>query len=326
MAHMTPLDFRVTAAAQFRLFAAACSISSMSINNLNKIYSQEQLVNTRVLSPISLHDQANALIDKFKAMMQVQITPLRGIQFLHFIISQDGSNSAAHTNTFLTSVPGSNKFEAITNFYPKHDNVVNSSNYQNDFFECNTYYPVTYKAGIYDWALEPRPLTEIMTPKPPSVFIVPGMHVGCLPNDAMNLNTLECFFDSGCLNTTAQWISTLPAASWPKPLNSSMKSRFISTTSTNTLTEELMIEEWQNITNFSGYYAACLPASCTYMITKHSSILQILTIFIGSLGGLMVVLRTITPQLVKLPSILIYIISKRKRPNTNIQVQQFGMI
>ncbi|CAF1425833.1 unnamed protein product [Rotaria sp. Silwood1] len=166
----------------------------------------------------------------------------------------------------------------------------------------------------------------MMTPKPPPVFIVPGMHVGCLPDDAMKTNTLECFFDSVCLNTTAQWISTLPATSWPKPLNSSMKSRFISTTPTVILIDELMIEEWQNITNFSGYYAACSPASCTYTITKHSGILQILAVLIGSLGGLIVVLRTITPQFVKLPALLVRILSKRKKPNTNIQVQQLGMI
>ncbi|CAF4927028.1 unnamed protein product, partial [Rotaria sp. Silwood1] len=301
---MTPLDFRVTAAAQFRLFAAACSISSMSINNLNKIYGQEQLVNTRILSPISLHNQANALIDKFKAMMQEQITPLRGTQFVHFIISQDGSNSAVHTNSFLTSIPGSNKFEAITNFYPKRDNAVYSS------------------VSLYTKYLFEENNKQMMTPKPPPVFIVPGMHVGCLPDDAMKTNTLECFFDSVCLNTTAQWISTLPATSWPKPLNSSMKSRFISTTPTVILIDELMIEEWQNITNFSGYYAACSPASCTYTITKHSGILQILAVLIGSLGGLIVVLRTITPQFVKLPALLVRILSKRKKPNTNIQVQQ----
>ncbi|CAF2816876.1 unnamed protein product, partial [Rotaria sp. Silwood2] len=322
MAHMTPLDFRVTAAAQFRLLAAACSVSLISIDNLNKIYGQEQLVSAQVLSPASLRDQANALIGKFNAMMVEKITPTRGIEFIHFIISQDQTHSALHTNSFLTSVPDSNKFEAITNFYPKRGNVTYSSNYQNDFYLCNSLFAVNYKAGIYAWALEPRPLTQMMSPEPPPVFVIPGMYVGCYPNDAMNDNTLECFFDSTCLNTTAQWISTLPTTSWPKSLNSSIKSRFYPNTTVGFLLDHQMVEEWLNVTNFSSYYAACSPASCTYTMTKHSGILHILTAFIGSLGGIMVVLRTAAPQLVELHSFLARYMSKRKKPDIGPQVQQ----
>ncbi|CAF3741163.1 unnamed protein product [Rotaria sp. Silwood1] len=166
----------------------------------------------------------------------------------------------------------------------------------------------------------------MMSPKPPPVFVVPGMHVGCFPNDAMNDNTLECFFDSTCFNTPAQWISTLPVTSWPKPLNSSIKSHFLPTTTIGSLLEQNMVEEWQNVTNFSGYYAACSPASCTYTMTKHSGIFHILTTLIGSLGGLMVVLRIIAPQLVKLHSLLADYMSKRTKPDTSVQMQQLGMI
>ncbi|CAF2978516.1 unnamed protein product, partial [Rotaria sp. Silwood2] len=127
MVRMTPLDFRVTAAAQFRLLAMACSISMVSIDNLNKIYGKEYLVNAKALSPVSLQDQANALIEKFNAAMKTKVTPIRGYQFLRFIISQDYTDSSLHTNTLLTSVPGSDIFKSIINFYPKRDNVTYSS-------------------------------------------------------------------------------------------------------------------------------------------------------------------------------------------------------
>lgn len=124
---MTPLDFRVTAAAQFRMLAMACSVSVLSINNLQTVFKQEQLVSTRVLSPTSLADQAQALNDKFTAMMETKVTPVQGMIILQFIISQNEGHSALHTNSFVTNIPGSQTFQSIPNFYPKNDNFTNST-------------------------------------------------------------------------------------------------------------------------------------------------------------------------------------------------------
>lgn len=165
-----------------------------------------------------------------------------------------------------------------------------------------------------------------MLPNPPPVFVVPGMYVGCFPLISLNSGTLQCFFDSTCLNTTARWISNLPATDWPKPLNSSIKSRFLPNTSISLLLEEQMVEMWQNTTNFSGYYAACSPIQCTYTLLQFSGIVHIITTLISSLGGLIVVLRIMTPQLVKFQQQLVNLKLKRKETIVSPQTVRPGIM
>ncbi|CAF1361513.1 unnamed protein product [Rotaria magnacalcarata] len=127
VARITPLNSRVSAAGQFRILALTCLVSVASIENLNTIYKQEQFVSTRVLSSTSLCSQANAIIGKFDALMATKVTPSSGMQLLEFILSTNGEHSALHTNLILTSMPGSQSFEIVDNFYPKYDNATYSS-------------------------------------------------------------------------------------------------------------------------------------------------------------------------------------------------------
>ncbi|CAF4591258.1 unnamed protein product, partial [Rotaria sp. Silwood2] len=43
------------------------------------------------------------------------------------IISQSRLYSALHTNAFQSSVPGSNEYNTVPNFYPLHENVTFNS-------------------------------------------------------------------------------------------------------------------------------------------------------------------------------------------------------
>jgi hypothetical protein len=168
-----------------------------------------------------------------------------------------------------------------------------------NFRVCSPFIPVTYKAGIYNWSAENRPWPQMMVPQPPAVFIIPGMRVGCAPFYAIDLSTLECFFDETCLNTTARWISNLPASAWPKALNRSLLSKFQPTASIQDILAEDMVDQWNNDASFSKYYAACSPSECTYTFTRRNDVLVVLTTLIGLFGGLMVSMRMLAPLLVQ---------------------------
>ena len=164
-----------------------------------------------------------------------------------------------------------------------------------------------------------------MIPQPPPIFVVPGMRVGCLAFNALIASTLECFYDEVCLNMTTKWISTLSPTARPKPLNSSLSSRFLPNTSISYIMSEQMVEKWTNVTNFTGYYEACSPLDCTYTITRRSEFIYILTILIGSFGGLMVVLRIVSPLIIQLFHTITAYFLKRNRQNTVVQTPQPGM-
>ncbi|CAF1286542.1 unnamed protein product, partial [Rotaria sp. Silwood1] len=170
------------------------------------------------------------------------------------------------------------------------------------FAFCNQYDKITYKAGIYKWANKSRPVYQMMDPLPPPVFLIPGMKVGCVPYDAILNSTLECFFSSLCLNTTAQWISTLPSSSWPKPLDSSKLINFLPNSSVASIMDGHMFEELKYKMNFTGYYNACAPSECMRTYTYRNSFFYAIKVLLSLYGGLTVALRSIAPMIVWLGS------------------------
>lgn len=143
------------------------------------------------------------------------------------------------------------------------------------------------------------------------------MRVECFPYEALISGTLECFYDSRCLNATARWISKLSPSAWPMALNKTMPSRFHRNTWIGVLSDEDMIEEITITKNFSGYYHYCSPSCCTYIMKKHNTFIYMLTLVLSLYGGLTMALRIIVPLLVQCSRILFKRFFKRISSNSN---------
>ena len=152
------------------------------------------------------------------------------------------------------------------------------------------------------------------------------MRVGCTPYHALIEGTLECFFDPVCLNVTAQWISTLPDIDWPKPLNSSILSHFLTNTLIKNIFEEHMVEHWDTVKNFSAHYIACAPVECTYTFTQRNDFIYVITMIIGLLGGLAVVMRIVSPLIIKFGRYMHLRFTKRNQPRPERQQPQSGIV
>lgn len=185
---------------------------------------------------------------------------------------------------------------------------------------------MTYKAGIYAWATEQRPIAEMMTPQPPPIFNVRGMYVGCVPFRALIRSSLECFFDPICLNTTARLISTLPNTDWPKPLNSFQLLSFFPNTTIAKIFEQQMVERWDTEKNFSSYYSVCAPAECTYTLVQRNTLIYVMTMIIGLFGGLSVVIRLISPWIVRFARHIRLQFKQRNQPTSKPQAPQPGTV
>jgi hypothetical protein len=120
---MTPLDFRLTAAPVFRLIATQCRFFKDSINVVRGILSSERLVSSQALSEAAFDVQVKALNDKFYAhLFAAGISSYFG-KMVMLAVRLGGYPSAIGTNSFLMSLPGSNKYEFLNNIYPIHENV-----------------------------------------------------------------------------------------------------------------------------------------------------------------------------------------------------------
>ena len=120
---MTPLDFRLTAAVVFRLFALECATLAAAVDEVLKSFLAEQLVSSLVLRQASLNNQSNALFEKLMALLQSELASSQAGELFIVTIRQSRLYSALHTNAFLSIVPESDQPKVVNNYYPLRDNA-----------------------------------------------------------------------------------------------------------------------------------------------------------------------------------------------------------
>ncbi|CAF3968377.1 unnamed protein product [Rotaria sp. Silwood1] len=131
--------------------------------------------------------------------------------------------------------------------------------------------------------------------------LVRGMQTDCFVSNGLFSSTLECYYDSSCLellvsNTTAF-----------TPLNATIPSKFSIDSRVQDLMNELMLEEIDSSYSLEMYYPHCAPLTCMYSYTHRVELLTIITSIIGLVGGLNTTLILIIPLIAD-----IMLIIKRK--------------
>ncbi|CAF4319954.1 unnamed protein product [Adineta steineri] len=79
------------------------------------------------------------------------------------------------------------------------------------------------------------------------------------------------------------------------------------------LINDLFVEKWSTIMNYSSYFYKCSPMICSYTYIQQLNSFYTLTYFLGLYGGLTIVLKWISPKIV-------YFINKiyqRRKKTTN---------
>ena len=144
-------------------------------------------------------------------------------------------------------------------------------------------------------------------------WTTPGIGFACTAIESILTTDYRCFFDQACVNKLLSVYNfdmpkrlPLPTATLAiSAMNSSMPSRFSPNDTMGTLIDELLLEEWEILSNFEDYYKECSPSSCTYKITQLLDIVYVLTTILGLYGGLVIILRLIVPSSVQLVHLLI---------------------
>ncbi|CAF0767197.1 unnamed protein product [Adineta steineri] len=142
----------------------------------------------------------------------------------------------------------------------------------------------------------------------PSNHIIPGMIQGCFTIDTLLLSSLECYYLHSCLSILYNLLSGLfhdyeYDLEW-SPINpliyNSSSSHFFPNTSLSLIINEMLIEQWNPLSSFEHYYESCAPIYCSYTYTTHTiTFIAMIIKLVSTIGGLILILRLITPQLVK---------------------------
>ena len=136
---------------------------------------------------------------------------------------------------------------------------------------------------------------------PSKMTPIEGFKMGCTPTESFLMSTLECFYNSSCINLMREQISyNAPdhLTSTPLPLSTN-SSRYLPNTTIADLVHNLFIETWSTTINYTAYFHLCSPASCSYTYVQQVSLLQTLTTVLELFGGLNLILKWISPMIIQ---------------------------
>ena len=131
----------------------------------------------------------------------------------------------------------------------------------------------------------------------PDSVRINGFFVGCLPFEALLQSTLDCLYDINCLQVFSKYFPNFNQVynRTDLVLSNTNEGRSI-----NELVNDLFINQWTTQINYSNYFSQCAPSYCTYVKTNQNNIYYTITLFISLYGGLIIILRLMTPVLMKI--------------------------
>ncbi len=147
---------------------------------------------------------------------------------------------------------------------------------------------------------------------------IKGFKIGCTPSESFLASTLECLYDSACINLIQEYTNSTNGTNSTNssiPLSATMTQSSINTTIAE-LVNNLFIERWARKMNYSSYYEQCSPLLCSYTYNQQFSLLYTVTLLIALQGGLAIVLELICPQIIR---ILVKLYHHRKKRMNIVQ-------
>ncbi|UJR12700.1 hypothetical protein I4U23_016874 [Adineta vaga] len=130
-------------------------------------------------------------------------------------------------------------------------------------------------------------------------IFIKGLKMGCIPSESFRASTLECFYDPSCIDLIQEYTII---GNWSNVTDSLSinNSRFSMNTTIDELINNLFIEEWKKLVNYSSYFQQCSPFSCSYTYIQQFNVLRTLTILLGLQGGLTILLEWICPKIIQI--------------------------
>ncbi|CAF1615456.1 unnamed protein product, partial [Adineta ricciae] len=240
----------------FQAMGAFCDLSHHTIENrLTQFYST-QLISSSVIPPQLFELQVESLISQFISLA-----------INNFLLSLSSTRQITQGNSLLSGLQ--------TNFV--------YTVYKNRYFNS---YPVSY--GNCSCATTGKCVSEIPIydfGNGTRTFVIPGMYVGCYVVESLLQSDLRCFYNQTCISEVLSSLngSTLMNVTAMDP---NVSVEFMVNSTLEDILDKLMVEQWFPSITYESYYSECAPSKCTYTHETKNSIVYIVTMIIGLIGGL----------------------------------------
>ena len=292
--HFYPLDFRLSASAQFQALALLCRHAQQAVKAELDQFLSSVFISSRALSRTNLIEQLTTVLKQFKIQTIEHFSSEH--RFLWTTIDQYQFISALRTNFVTKSIPGSGIYETFALIYPTVTNLSHSSQEMNGTCRCDESSHCIYPAAIYNGSNVLVP-DQVLKLDASILFIIPGFYVGCLPLTSILQSTLECFYNQSCVNMVIAYSSNQTTKSF-LPINASSSCHHPNET-INSLFDQMMLASWNDTIDYDAYFKICAPKSCTYSVIENFVFVYVITMLISIFGGLNVTIRMLSPVVVQ---------------------------
>ncbi|CAF1641592.1 unnamed protein product, partial [Adineta ricciae] len=286
--YITYNDFCFTGTFLFRLLSSLCLLSNETINNAILQFGQTQLITNELLQIDSFTNQINSAIEQFQFTLPNNF--LRLNQLLRNITFINQFLTAQFTNFLIT-------------YYEDHESAmikpilrINGLNSlaSDGSYRCSCAFDTICKSNTF---ITQYNQTNIGNTNP---YIVPNFYVKCFPIESLLASTLECFYDNNrCFDIINNISQNVISKNWTR-LNFSLFSHFPINVTIEKLVENIFIESWSTTISYSSYFNKCQPIYCTYIMVQRRSLLEIITVITGLIGGLSKILKILSPYLISI--------------------------
>ncbi|CAF3122264.1 unnamed protein product [Rotaria sp. Silwood2] len=290
-----PNDVRTILSSFWQLVRSFCDIINVSLDDVFSEFGSNKLLSLSAQSQQLLETKVKATLDFVINSAKINLKKNLAIARETILINEPISNLATNYFMYISSV---------TPYGAWPINIdINATSFP-DGCSCENLNGCLRSAVIFE------------SDQRSNFANVSGIMFDCLPLDAALASSFECFYDFWCLSLIRNVSKTNMR---PEPLH--IQSRFEYNTTLKKLLDELMIEQTTMTVNFSSYYSMCNPKYCTYSYIHRFDKIFIITFTASTFGGISVILKFITPLLIKL-AYWIYALRSRNGPRTDFNKNQ----
>ena len=271
-------DYRRFLPAHLQFLSRLCQLSSQSINDSVYQFLSSSFITAKTLTENTVKSRIDSLIQQNKLNAPKVWTDLlflvQAVNHGNAIISAYGTNFVYKLPILIGPQVANTWTEAVI-----YDN------------ECSCALNATCTTGA-----------NFINNNSYEIISIKGFKMGCTPSESFLQSTLECFYDPLCINLIQEqtnYNSSINTTVTTSPL-SLTASRFPINTPVEGLINELFVEDWSTMINYSSYFEHCSPSACSYTYTQQLNSIYTVTFLLSIYGGLTIILKWVCPRIVRL--------------------------
>jgi hypothetical protein len=287
----THKDYRRFISAHLQFLTGLCRLSNQSVNASIGQFLSSLFINPELLSKEDFDKRIYSLIEESKVNAPRMFTRL-----IRLIRDTNHGNA-------IVSAYGTN-FRYTDPAYSEGQYFLDTESITYDGCSCGLKANCTVQATFVD----ADSLLKIIP--------IMGLKIGCTPTESFLASTLACFYNPSCVLLIYDQLNYNDSISMPLSINAS---RFSTNTPVIDLVNKVFIENWTITINYPSYFDQCKPSLCSYTYIEQVNLLYTVTVIFSLYGGLNLILKWLSPIIIRL---LVTIYQCRKKRTNRIEPVQ----